>query len=77
MKHIGRQALADLEADPDKIGVVILARPYNGFVEEAHMGIPRKFASRGVLVLPVGFSLPFENEKPPRTTCTGAWASGC
>lgn len=55
MRSIGRQALIDLEEDPSKFGVVIFARPYNGFCEEAHMGIPRKLASRGILVLPFDF----------------------
>jgi predicted CoA-substrate-specific enzyme activase len=55
MKAIGRQAIAQLEADPQKFAVVIFSRPYNGFVEEAHMGIPHKFASRGVAVIPLDF----------------------
>jgi predicted CoA-substrate-specific enzyme activase len=42
MKEIGKKALEELEADPERIAVVVLARPYNGFVEEAHMGIPHK-----------------------------------
>ena len=49
------QALADLERDPERIGVVLFARPYNGFVEEAHKGIPHKFASRGIMVIPLDF----------------------
>ena len=65
MKMIGNQALAALKADPDKIGVVIFSRPYNGLVEEAHMGIPAKFASRGVLVIPFD-SLPLEKETAKR-----------
>lgn len=55
MKSVGRQALKALESDPQKFAVVLFARPYNGFVEEAHMGIPHKFASRGVAVLPLDF----------------------
>jgi predicted CoA-substrate-specific enzyme activase len=62
MKQIGKKAMADLQADPDRTAVVIFARPYNGFVEEAHMGIPHKLASRGVMVLPFDF-LYFDNEK--------------
>jgi predicted CoA-substrate-specific enzyme activase len=65
MKAIGKKALADLEADPQKIGVVIFSRPYNGFVEEAHMGIPNKLASRGILVIPFDF-LQFDEEKHKR-----------
>jgi predicted CoA-substrate-specific enzyme activase len=55
MKTIGRQAMAQLEADPKKFAVVIFSRPYNGFVEEAHMGIPHKLASRGIPVIPLDF----------------------
>ncbi|MDP2861382.1 MAG: acyl-CoA dehydratase activase [Desulfobacterales bacterium] len=65
MKLIGNEALKELEKDPEKFGVVIFARPYNGFVEEAHMGIPRKFASRGISVLPFDF-LDFDNEESKR-----------
>ncbi|MBN1930380.1 MAG: activase [Desulfobacterales bacterium] len=65
MKAIGQKALKKLETDPDQTGVVIFARPYNGFVEEAHMGIPHKLASRGVLVIPLDF-LQFDNEEVKR-----------
>ena len=65
MMALGKKALLALEADPDKIGVVIFARPYNGFVEEAHMGIPHKLASRGILVIPMDF-LPLADEKSKR-----------
>jgi len=65
MKSIGNEALKELEKDPEKFGVVIFARPYNGFVEEAHMGIPRKLASRGISVLPFDF-LDFDNEESKR-----------
>ncbi len=65
MREIGEKALKELETDPDKIAVVIFARPYNGFVEEAHMGIPHKLASRGTMVMPFDF-LPLNNEKIKR-----------
>ena len=65
MKRIGREALTALEENPSQIGVVIFSRPYNGLVDEAHMGIPAKFASRGVMVIPLDF-LPFENEESKR-----------
>ncbi|MFC1811717.1 acyl-CoA dehydratase activase [Thermodesulfobacteriota bacterium] len=65
MEEIGINALKALEADPDTAAVVIFARPYNGFVKEAHMGIPHKFASRGVLVMPLDF-LPVNDEKSKR-----------
>jgi predicted CoA-substrate-specific enzyme activase len=65
MKAAGRQALTELEAHPDKFGVVIFSRPYNGFAEEAHMGIPHKFASRGIMVIPMDF-LDLEKERSKR-----------
>lgn len=65
MKAIGQKALSELKTDQSKTSVVIFARSYNGFVEEAHMGIPRKLASRGILVMPFDF-LPFEDENPKR-----------
>ncbi len=65
MKAIGKKALSELERDPEKFAVIIFSRPYNGFVEEAHMGIPNKFASRGILVLPLDF-LSFEKEHSKR-----------
>jgi predicted nucleotide-binding protein (sugar kinase/HSP70/actin superfamily) len=49
----GRRALAELEADPERFAVVVLSRPYTGFADEAHMGIPHKFASRGIPVIPM------------------------
>ncbi|PIP39565.1 MAG: activase, partial [Desulfobacterales bacterium CG23_combo_of_CG06-09_8_20_14_all_51_8] len=61
MKSMGQGVLEDLAANPEKIAIVVFGRPYNAMVEEAHMGIPHKFASRGVTVVPFDF-LPFEQE---------------
>jgi predicted CoA-substrate-specific enzyme activase len=55
MLAIGRKALDQLEQHLDRVAVVLFARPYNGFASESHMGIPHKFASRGVMVLPLDF----------------------
>ena len=65
MKEIGKNFLEKLEAEPDKSAAVIFARPYNGFVGEAHAGIPHKLASRGVPVIPFDF-LPIDDEKMKR-----------
>jgi predicted CoA-substrate-specific enzyme activase len=65
MKALGRQMIEALEQDPQNHAVVIFSRPYNGFVEEAHMGIPHKFASRGVPVIPLDF-LDLEEEHSKR-----------
>lgn len=61
MKAEGRKALSELEANPNMSAVVIFGRSYNAFVSEAHMGIPNKFASRGVKVIPFDF-LPLKDE---------------
>ena len=55
IKETGRRMLAELESDPEKFGVVLFSRPYNGLTEEANMGIPHKFASRGIPVIPLDF----------------------
>ncbi|MBW2656291.1 MAG: activase, partial [Deltaproteobacteria bacterium] len=65
MKAVGRQTLATLESDPQKFAIILFSRPYNGFVEEAHMGIPHKFASRGITVIPLDF-LDLEEEHSKR-----------
>ncbi len=65
MKAIGQKALAEMEADPERIAVIIFSRPYNGYADEAHMGIPHKFASRGVLVMPLDFLI-FDDERSKR-----------
>lgn len=65
MKNIGRDVLSELEADPDRMAVVIFGRPYNAMVEEAHMGIPHKLASRGVKIIPFDF-LPCDDEPSKR-----------
>jgi len=62
MKETGARALAALSADPDKISVVVFGRPYNSMVQEAHMGIPHKLATRGIQVIPFDF-LPLEHER--------------
>jgi len=65
LKSRGRQVLSMLEKTPDKIAVVVFGRAYNAFAPEAHMGIPDKFASRGIPVIPFD-ALCFENEPAKR-----------
>lgn len=57
----GAEILAEIDRDPEAVGVVIFGRPYNAFASEANKGIPAKFASRGYYVLPFDM-LPFEEE---------------
>lgn len=51
-KELGDRALEELERDGSRIGIVVFGRAYNAFADEANLGIPRKFASRGVYVIP-------------------------
>lgn len=51
-KEIGKELLSELEKDKSKIGIVLFGRAYNAFADEANMGIPRKFASRGYYIIP-------------------------
>jgi predicted CoA-substrate-specific enzyme activase len=51
----GREVIAAIEANPARILVVVLGRPYNAYASEANKGIPHKFASRNVTVLPQDF----------------------
>jgi predicted CoA-substrate-specific enzyme activase len=60
-RQLGREFLAELERDPARVGVVLFGRAYNAFASEANMGIPRKFASRGVPIVPFD-CLPFHDE---------------
>jgi predicted CoA-substrate-specific enzyme activase len=61
MREEGRRALEELEADPAALAVVVFGRSYNAFVSEAHMGIPRKFATRGIRAIPIDM-LPSDDE---------------
>ncbi len=61
-KEKGKEFLKNLEKQ-DGFAVVIVGRPYNAWTSEANMGIPHKFASRGIPVIPLDF-LPFEEESP-------------
>ncbi|MCK5548329.1 MAG: activase, partial [Thermoplasmata archaeon] len=51
--EIGRRTLESL-GDED-CAVVLFGRSYNAFAGEANMGVPHKFASRGVYVIPFDF----------------------
>ncbi|MBW2262839.1 MAG: activase [Deltaproteobacteria bacterium] len=72
MKETGRALLEELEKDPETSAVVLFGRSYNAFAGEANMGIPTKFASRGVLVIPWD-CLSFDDEPCDEDMC---WAVG-
>jgi predicted CoA-substrate-specific enzyme activase len=48
----GKKAMAWLDANPNKFGIVFFGRPYSAFSTDANKGIPHKTASRGVMVIP-------------------------
>ncbi|MFA6570927.1 MAG: acyl-CoA dehydratase activase [Bacteroidota bacterium] len=49
---LGEEFLLHLEKHPELSAIVLVGRPYNAFTETANKGIPQKFASRGVFVVP-------------------------
>jgi predicted CoA-substrate-specific enzyme activase len=63
-KAIGRRVLAEVQASPDKTAVVLFGRPYNAYALEANKGIPKKFTSRGNVIIPYEM-LPYEEEPTP------------
>lgn len=67
MKAEGRRVLADLEKHPEKTAIVLFGRPYNAFAEETNKGVPFKFASRGIEVIPYDF-LMYEEEENYKNT---------
>ncbi|MDR1576061.1 MAG: acyl-CoA dehydratase activase [Treponema sp.] len=60
-REMGREALAEARK-ADRPVIAVLGRPYNAFTQEANMGIPRKFTTRGYSILPFDI-LPFHDEK--------------
>ena len=61
MQRKGREILADLEKHGDDSAVVLFGRSYNAYVSEANKGIPNKFASRNIRVIPFHY-LPVAGE---------------
>lgn len=60
----GKKILQQIENE-NKIGIVLVGRPYNAFVRMANLGVPRKFASADVTIIPADFlplnDVPCEN----------------
>ncbi len=71
-REAGRQALQKLAEEPDKFAVILTGRTYNAMSSLGNMGIPRKLASRGILVIPQDF-LPLSFEPDQENMY---WASG-
>ncbi|MCX7909733.1 MAG: acyl-CoA dehydratase activase [Ignavibacteria bacterium] len=55
LEEEGKKFLTFLSENPDKFAVVLVGRPYNSFTSFANKGIPQKFASRGVYIIPYEF----------------------
>ncbi len=71
LKETGRKAL--LQAEASSLPTVILfGRSYNAFASFAHMGIPHKFASRGIMVIPYDMLDTDQDEPVPAMH----WAAG-
>ncbi|HVO73813.1 MAG TPA: acyl-CoA dehydratase activase [Ignavibacteriaceae bacterium] len=49
---MGKEFIEFLKMHPEEMAIVLVGRPYNSFTELANKGIPKKFASRGVYVVP-------------------------
>jgi predicted CoA-substrate-specific enzyme activase len=49
---MGREFTEFLQQHPEEMAIVLVGRPYNAFTELTNKGIPKKFASRGVYVVP-------------------------
>lgn len=52
LKLIGRKFLEDLSQNKNEFAVVLFGRPYNAFASESNLGIPNKFSSRGMKIIP-------------------------
>ncbi len=49
---IGDEFLEFLRKNPNEFAIVLIGRPYNSFTDFTNKGIPKKFASRGIYVIP-------------------------
>ncbi|MGQ9818681.1 MAG: acyl-CoA dehydratase activase [Candidatus Kapaibacteriales bacterium] len=58
----GKHFLNFLAKDKSKFAVVLVGRPYNSFFKFANKGIPQKFASRGVYIIPYEY-LPYQHHQ--------------
>jgi predicted CoA-substrate-specific enzyme activase len=61
-KMIGKTALEELEKDKGNYAIVLIGRSYNSCAKEANLGIPQKFSSRHVTIIPHDF-LSYDDEK--------------
>lgn len=52
LRQQGQKLLQELERNPNEIAIVLFGRPYNAFAQEVNKGIPLKFASRTIRIIP-------------------------
>jgi len=64
-RELGSKVLREAAEHPDRITIVLCGRPYNAFTRDANMGIPRKFTSQGVSVIPFDMIFDAGAEIPP------------
>jgi predicted CoA-substrate-specific enzyme activase len=64
-RALGQKLLREIKENPDRVYVALLGRPYNAFTRDANMGIPRKFTSQGVTVVPFDMIYADDTEIPP------------
>jgi predicted CoA-substrate-specific enzyme activase len=64
-RELGRTVLREMGENPDRIYVALMGRPYNAFTRDANMGIPRKFTSQGVTVVPFDMIFDEDAKIPP------------
>jgi predicted CoA-substrate-specific enzyme activase len=64
-RALGRKVLREAAEQPDRVHIALLGRPYNAFTRDANMGIPRKFTSQGVTVIPFDMIYEDDAEIPP------------
>ncbi len=52
---LGKNFIEDLESDNRKFAIVLFGRSYNAYADEANLGIPQKFSSKNISVIPHDF----------------------
>ncbi len=64
-RELGTRVLREVQENPDRVYIALCGRPYNAFTRDANMGIPRKFTSKGVTVIPFDMIYDPSAEIPP------------
>ncbi len=64
-RELGQRVMREVKDHPERVYIALLGRPYNAFTRDANMGIPRKFTSQGVTVIPFDMIFEDDAEIPP------------